>query len=126
MSLEEVMEAMNQKNLVPLTLAKQVKLLSSPTSLALLRVLREHEGESIGVRRLAAMVAEETGRQKLSQPGLSHHLRMLYDAGLLLHERRTYSVCMSEIERVLGTLCTYTGITQANGRGLEPAGKAEP
>jgi ArsR family transcriptional regulator len=56
------------------TWARRFKVLSDPTRVAILAILAE-----VG----AAYVTELTGAFDLSQPTISHHLRLLRDAGLV-------------------------------------------
>lgn len=62
-------------------LAAGFKVLAEPARLRLLSLLAERPG-------LEACVCDLTGPLGLGQPTVSHHLRILYDAGLLTRERR--------------------------------------
>jgi ArsR family transcriptional regulator, arsenate/arsenite/antimonite-responsive transcriptional repressor len=72
---------------VPLSLeqAEQVapllKALADPVRLRLMSLVASHEGGE-------ACVCDLTGAFDLSQPTISHHLKVLHDAGLLDREKR--------------------------------------
>ena len=83
-------------------LAHVFKALSDPTRIRLLSVIAAHEGGEACVCDLTAPVG-------LSQPTVSHHLKLLVDAGLLTREQRGkwayYSVVPGALNR-LGMLLT--------------------
>ncbi len=62
-------------------LAQVLKALADPTRLRLVSLVAAHEGDE-------ACVCELTGPVGLSQPTVSHHLRVLVDAGILQREQR--------------------------------------
>ena len=62
-------------------LASLLKAVADPVRLQLLSIIRAGEGQEACVCDLTAVVA-------LSQPTVSHHLKVLTDAGLLTRERR--------------------------------------
>ena len=62
-------------------LAAQLKALSDPVRLRLLSVVASHTGGE-------ACVCDLTAPLGLSQPTVSHHLRILTEAGLLEREKR--------------------------------------
>lgn len=62
-------------------LAKMFKALSDPVRLRLLSLIASHEGGE-------ACVCDLTGPFDVSQPTISHHLKVLRDAGLVGSERR--------------------------------------
>ncbi|MGV9690230.1 ArsR/SmtB family transcription factor [Streptomyces sp. NPDC003444] len=62
-------------------LAKTFKALSDPVRLRLLSLIASHEGGE-------ACVCDLTGPFDVSQPTISHHLKVLRDAGLVGSERR--------------------------------------
>ncbi len=76
-------------------LARSVKALADPTRLRLLSLVAAHEGRE-------ACVCELTGWVGLSQPTVSHHLKVLVEAGLLAREKRGiwafYSVVPGALE----------------------------
>jgi ArsR family transcriptional regulator, arsenate/arsenite/antimonite-responsive transcriptional repressor len=63
------------------TLAATLKALADPARLRLLSLIAAHEGG-------AACVCELIEPLGLSQPTVSHHLKVLVDAGLLAREKR--------------------------------------
>ncbi|AUG81822.1 ArsR family transcriptional regulator [Kitasatospora sp. MMS16-BH015] len=62
-------------------LAKMFKALSDPVRLRLLSLIASHEGGE-------ACVCDLTGPFDVSQPTISHHLKVLREAGLVGSERR--------------------------------------
>lgn len=62
-------------------LAGVLKALAEPTRLRLVSLIASRNGDE-------ACVCELTGPVGLSQPTVSHHLKKLVDAGLLLREQR--------------------------------------
>jgi ArsR family transcriptional regulator, arsenate/arsenite/antimonite-responsive transcriptional repressor len=62
-------------------LADVLKALAEPTRLRLVSLIAAHEGAE-------ACVCELTDPVALSQPTVSHHLKILVDAGLLEREQR--------------------------------------
>ena len=63
------------------TLASSLKALADPARLRLVSLVAAHEGQE-------ACVCELTEPVGLSQPTVSHHLRVLVDAGVLTREQR--------------------------------------
>ena len=61
-------------------LAHTVKALADPTRLRLVSLVAAHGGE--------ACVCDLTGPVGLSQPTVSHHLKVLVDAGLMTRDKR--------------------------------------
>ena len=62
------------------TLARTVKALADPTRLRLVSLVAAHGGE--------ACVCDLTEPVGLSQPTVSHHLKVLVDAGLMTRDKR--------------------------------------
>ena len=62
-------------------LAGLLKAIAEPTRLRLLSLVAAHEGQE-------ACVCDLTDPVGLSQPTVSHHLKVLVDAGLLTREKR--------------------------------------
>ena len=62
-------------------LARTLKALADPTRLRLLSLVAAHEGGE-------ACVCDLTDPVGLSQPTVSHHLKVLVDAGLLTRDKR--------------------------------------
>lgn len=78
-------------------LARMFKALSDPVRLRLLSLVASHEGGE-------ACVCELTDGFDLSQPTISHHLRVLREAGLLTSERRATWVYYRVVPHALGRL----------------------
>lgn len=83
-------------------LARVFKALSDPTRVRLLSVIAAHDGGE-------ACVCDLTEPVGLSQPTVSHHLKLMVDAGLLTRDQRGkwayYSVVPGALNR-LGALLT--------------------
>lgn len=62
-------------------LAAKFKAIADPTRLRLLSLVASHEGAE-------ACVCDLTGPVALAQPTVSHHLKVLVDAGLLTRSKR--------------------------------------
>ncbi|MGH8964268.1 MAG: ArsR/SmtB family transcription factor, partial [Actinomycetes bacterium] len=62
-------------------LSRRLKALADPTRVQLLSIVAAHEGHE-------ACVCDLTDPVGLSQPTVSHHLKILVDAGLLDREQR--------------------------------------
>jgi len=77
--------------------ARVFKALGDPTRLQLLSIVAAHEGGE-------ACVCDLTEPVGLSQPTVSHHLKILVDAGLLTREQRGrwayYSTVPAALERL--------------------------
>ncbi|OBB18153.1 ArsR/SmtB family transcription factor [Mycolicibacterium elephantis] len=78
-------------------LAIKLKALSDPVRLRLLSVVASHAGGEACVCDLSAGI-------DLSQPTISHHLRVLRTAGLLSSERRASWVYYSVVPDALASL----------------------
>ena len=78
-------------------LAALLKAVANPARLQLLSIIRAAEQQE-------ACVCDMTGAVGLSQPTVSHHLKVLVDAGLLTRERRGtwawYSLVPERLEDV--------------------------
>jgi ArsR family transcriptional regulator, arsenate/arsenite/antimonite-responsive transcriptional repressor len=84
------------------TLADGFKALGDPTRLRLISLVAAHEDAE-------ACVCELTDPVGLSQPTVSHHLRILVDAGILSREQRgkwAYYRLVPETLNVLAALIT--------------------
>jgi ArsR family transcriptional regulator len=84
------------------TLARTVKALADPTRLRLVSLVAAHGGE--------ACVCDLTEPVGLSQPTVSHHLKVLVDAGLMTRDKRGvwayYALvpgALADLARVLST-----------------------
>ena len=85
-------------------LASVLKAIAEPTRLRLLSLVAAHEGGE-------ACVCELTDPVALSQPTVSHHLKILVDAGLLEREQRgrwAYYRLIPDALNNLGQLLTTT------------------
>jgi ArsR family transcriptional regulator len=78
-------------------LAGVLKALGEPTRLRLLSLIAAQEGAE-------ACVCELTGPVGLSQPTVSHHLKVLVDAGLIEREQRSKWAYYRLVPGVLGSL----------------------
>jgi ArsR family transcriptional regulator len=63
------------------TVAGLLKALADPVRLRLMSIVLSYEGGE-------ACVCDLTGAFQLSQPTISHHLKVLHDAGLLERDKR--------------------------------------
>lgn len=91
------------------TVAPALKALADPVRLRLLSEIAAHPGGE-------ACVCDISGPFDLSQPTISHHLRVLREAGLVTSERRAtwvyYRVntgALQELSGLLGCLATVLG-----------------
>ncbi|WP_131745266.1 metalloregulator ArsR/SmtB family transcription factor [Frankia sp. Cppng1_Ct_nod] len=87
-------------------LAGLLKAIADPTRLRLLSLIYAHEGGE-------ACVCELTEPLELTQPTISHHLKVLVDAGLLIREKRgvwAYYQAVPAKLTALGNLITPMGI----------------
>lgn len=82
-------------------MARMFKALSDPVRLRLLSLIASYEGGE-------ACVCDLTGTFDVSQPTISHHLKVLRDAGLVGSERRGtwvyYRVMPESLSRLSGLL----------------------
>lgn len=81
-------------------LARSFKALSDPTRLRLLSLVAANDNSE-------ASVVDLTERLHLSQPTISHHLKVLLDAGLLTREKRGVWSYYALVPGALGTLGRY-------------------
>ncbi|AWB91029.1 ArsR/SmtB family transcription factor [Aeromicrobium chenweiae] len=92
-------EAMSAEDAV--TLSARFKALGDPTRVRLLSMVAAHDGAE-------ACVCDLTGPVGLSQPTVSHHLKILVDAGLLSRTKRGiwsyYAVVPGSLEDLAATL----------------------
>lgn len=81
--------------------AAKFKALGDPTRVRLLSMVAAHEGAE-------ACVCDLTEPVGLSQPTVSHHLKILVDAGLLSRTKRGiwsyYAIVPGSLEKLAGTL----------------------
>ncbi|MDH6128096.1 ArsR family transcriptional regulator [Kitasatospora sp. GP82] len=93
-------------------LARMFKALSDPVRLRLLSLIASHEGGE-------ACVCDLTGPFDVSQPTISHHLKVLREAGLVGSERRGtwvyYWVLPAALARLSSLLQTPAAAPAATG-----------
>ncbi|MFI9275625.1 ArsR/SmtB family transcription factor [Kitasatospora sp. NPDC052896] len=91
-------------------LARMFKALADPVRLRLLSLIASHEGGE-------ACVCDLTGPFDVSQPTISHHLKVLREAGLVGSERRGtwvyYWVLPAALAKLSSLLQAPTGTTAA-------------
>jgi ArsR family transcriptional regulator len=84
-------------------LAQLLRALADPTRLRLVSLVAAHEGGE-------ACVCELTGPLGLTQPTISHHLKVLIDAGILTREKRGvwayYALVPGALDAVAAVLAT--------------------
>lgn len=88
------------------------KALSDPVRVRLLSLIASHDGGE-------ACVCELTGEFNVSQPTISHHLKVLREVGLLSSERRGTWVYYRVEPGVLAVLAQLLQVP-AGGGSLEP------
>jgi len=96
------------------TLARTFKALADPTRLRLLSLVAAHEGGEACVCDLVEPVG-------LSQPTVSHHLKVLVDAGLLVRQKRGvwayFTLVPAAMDAVAAVLTAPTDAGLATSRG---------
>lgn len=87
-------------------LARSLKALADPTRLRLLSIIAAHEGAE-------ACVCDLTEPVGLSQPTVSHHLKVLADAGLVTRDKRGvwayYALVPDAVAQLTGHLSAHLG-----------------
>jgi ArsR family transcriptional regulator, arsenate/arsenite/antimonite-responsive transcriptional repressor len=94
------------------SLAGMFKALSDPVRLRLLSLIASHEGGE-------ACVCDLAGPFDVTQPTISHHLRVLREAGLIDCERRgtwVYYWVLPQALEQLGSLLSTDGLVGASSR----------
>ena len=98
--------------------APLLKAIAEPARLRLLSIVLSHEGQE-------ACVCDLTPYFNLSQPTISHHLKVLHETGLLDREKRgtwVFYKARPQAMEALVTLFTATGLdTAAGGADLRGA-----
>jgi ArsR family transcriptional regulator len=84
-------------------LAGLLKALADPVRLRLLSLIASHAGGE-------ACVCDLTGEFDVSQPTISHHLKVLRDSGLLTSQRRASWVYYRVVPDGLATLSTLAAL----------------
>ncbi|MBG6213920.1 MAG: metalloregulator ArsR/SmtB family transcription factor [Cryobacterium sp.] len=83
------------------TLARSLKALADPARLRIISIVAAHADQE-------ACVCDLTGQLTLSQPTISHHLKVLVEAGFLARAKRGtwsyYSLVPGSIDSVAGVL----------------------
>jgi ArsR family transcriptional regulator len=85
-------------------LARVFKALGEPVRLRLLSLIASHAGGE-------ACVCDLSGVFEVSGPTISHHLKVLRDAGLLTSERRASWVYYTVVPEVLGSLSSLLSVS---------------
>lgn len=83
-------------------MAKKLKALADPVRLRLFSAIASHAGGE-------ACVCDISGGIDVSQPTVSHHLKVLRDAGLLTSQRRASWVYYAVVPEALDALAVLLG-----------------
>lgn len=100
-------------------LARMFKALGDPVRLRLLSIIASHDGGE-------ACVCDLTPAFDLAQPTISHHLKVLREAGLLECERRGTWVHYRVVPAALVQLSAVLGPAELALPATAPAAAAEP
>jgi ArsR family transcriptional regulator, arsenate/arsenite/antimonite-responsive transcriptional repressor len=92
-------------------LARVFKALSDPVRLRLLSLIASHRGGE-------ACVCDLTGEFDVSQPTVSHHLKVLREAGLLTSERRGTWVYYAVVPAALAQLAQLLASSRVDGAAV--------
>jgi ArsR family transcriptional regulator len=91
-------------------LAHELKALSDPTRLQLLELVAAHVGQT-------ACICDLTASLHVTQPTVSHHMRLLVEAGLVTRQQRGkwvhYRVRTAELRRLGASVSGLAGVAQA-------------
>lgn len=87
-------------------MATKLKALADPVRLQLFSAIASHAGGQ-------ACVCDISGGLEVSQPTVSHHLKVLRDAGLLTSERRGSWVYYAVVPKALASLSVLLGAATA-------------
>lgn len=97
-------------------LAHELKALSDPTRLQLLELVAAHVGQT-------ACICDLTASLHVTQPTVSHHMRLLVEAGLVTRQQRGkwvhYRVRTAALRRLGASVAGLAGTTQATAPGEE-------
>lgn len=88
-------------------MAKRLKALADPVRLRLFSAIASHAGGE-------ACVCDISGGIDVSQPTVSHHLKVLRDAGLLTSQRRASWVYYAVVPEALGELSALLNLETAH------------
>jgi ArsR family transcriptional regulator len=91
-------------------IAAKLKALSDPVRLRLLSLIASHAGGE-------ACVCDVSREFDVTQPTISHHLRVLKEAGLLTSQRRASWVYYAVVPDALGDLAAVLSVTDPVGAG---------
>ena len=89
-------------------MAVKLKALADPVRLQLFSAIASHAGGEACVCDISAVI-------EVSQPTISHHLKVLRDAGLLTSQRRASWVYYAVVPDALASLAVLFGIDAAAG-----------
>ncbi len=89
--------------------ARTLKALADPTRLRLLSIIGAHEGRE-------ACVCDLTEPVGLSQPTVSHHLKVLTEAGFVTREKRGVWAYYTLVPEAIGQLVGHLGQHLGDGR----------
>ncbi len=92
-------------------MAKKLKALADPVRLRLFSAIASHSGGE-------ACVCDISGGIDVSQPTVSHHLKVLRDAGLLTSERRASWVYYAVVPEALQEISTLLNLNTAALSGV--------
>lgn len=92
-------------------MAVKLKALADPVRLQLFSAIASHAGGEACVCDISAGV-------DVSQPTVSHHLKVLRDAGLLTSERRASWVYYAVVPEALASLSVLLGATAGAAEGV--------
>lgn len=92
-------------------LARTLKAVADPARLRLLSLVAAHEGGE-------ACVCDLTAPLGLSQPTVSHHLKVLVDAGLLTRDKRGVWAYFAIVPDALNALAAVLAVPGPPGTGL--------
>ncbi|WP_067852660.1 ArsR/SmtB family transcription factor [Nocardia shimofusensis] len=103
-------------------LARMFKALGDPVRLRMLSMIASHQGGE-------SCVCDISPAFDLSQPTISHHLKVLREAGLLDCERRGtwvyYRVIPSALEQLSAVLAVESGVLPGSACACAPDGHLE-
>ncbi|BBZ14568.1 ArsR/SmtB family transcription factor [Mycobacterium branderi] len=95
-------------------MAVKLKALADPVRLQLFSAIASHAGGQACVCDISADI-------EVSQPTISHHLKVLRDAGLLTSQRRASWVYYAVVPETLASLAVLLGTTTAHTMAGVPA-----
>ena len=99
------------QELAAVTMAKKLKALADPVRLRLFSAIASHSGGE-------ACVCDVSGGIDVSQPTVSHHLKVLRDAGLLTSQRRASWVYYAVVPEALHDISALLNLHTAALAGV--------